>query len=206
MVNSPGPRTRATPALDPNFIKLLSLRRTLGRDIEEMAQLVNIDVDQLRDIEQGAHIKRRVLLFIVDSYVELASALVHAKQLPPMMDDTGRPRVYWWRDALGLNATEAAAALRCDRQDIVALEDGSRPMPSELHAARWLAYLKWSQRQMTKLRPEGHTTPKPSPRMTAPRKELTGRELAEIQRHAYAKPLSTAELEEKAYRLIVGEG
>lgn len=205
MVNSPGPRTRATPALDPNLAKLLSLRLAVGRDVEEMASAVNIDVDQLRDIEQGTHVKRRVLLSVIDGYVEFASALIHAKKLPSMVDDTGRPRVYWWRDALGLNATEAAAAFGCDRRDILALEDGSRPMPSELYADRWLAYFKWSRKQMAKLRPEGHTAPKPAPRMTPPRKELTGTDLAEMQRHAYAKPLSRAELEARAYALLVGD-
>jgi len=143
--------------------------------------MLGVDADTLRRIEQGDPTSRAELLRLADRYLNIADALTSAKKLPAMTDGDGRPLVYWMRTGLGLNAMEAATALRCQRQDIMCLEDGAHPMPEDILQARWIRYVTWGRKELAKLVPDGLAAPTPPAPVTL-RKGWTSKDVAELQR------------------------
>lgn len=198
MVTRFRPRHRAVLKSD-----IRQLRLALGMSVVEAAALLRDDPALLQSQEQGGRgIDRTFIFDCVRCYASEAAARARHGTYPPVADDRGTPTVYRMRIGLGLELQGSARILRLPIEQVLALEQGRRPLPDERRFSAWGAYADWANRYF--VRQDRYLAARPQPLSFAHlrNKSFSTDDEAQIRRLAYTPPMTREQAETRIRKLL----
>lgn len=196
-------RSNASITLD-----LRSLRLAIGLPLDAAAVLLGEPANLLFDQESaGLGADRQFVDACFERYLEHAHELSRTGRLPVMQpDDGGAPLIYRFRTGLGLTPRVAAEVLGMTWAELERLEGSFGSTRLEREAA-WRGYVDWALRRRNRSarRAAASSAPTVVPARKAFAELDASRELAAMQRVAYARQPSAAEAEEFVLRYLEAE-
>jgi hypothetical protein len=201
----PQRRSRSNATIVPD---IRSLRLAVGLSIDDAAALLVEPASLLVDQESaGLAADGHFVETCLEHYLGYAARLTAAGQLPAMQsEDGGAPLIYRFRAGLGLSPRVAAEVLGMAWAELERLEGSLGSTRVEREAA-WRGYADWGLRRWN--RSARRAAAPSAPTVVMARKAFAeldaARELAAVQRVAYARRPSAAEAEEFVLRYLEAE-